>query len=306
VFGLRYHVASLAAVFLALAVGILLGVALSGKISEADEALERNQIQDLEQDLQAANERADSAARRGESAQELLEEAYPTLMEGRLEDTGVAAVFLGPVDQTVRADVERALRDAGSGRPVRVVALEAPLDVPELQSTLEGDEALAAYAEGGGDFGELGKGLGSELAEGGETPLWEAIREDLVVEQEGSEVPEVEGAIVVATWTPETSADGAEPDEDSRSTQTLLDGLVQGLASSGVPVVGVATTGQSRALTELYRDQGISSVDNVDEPEGRLALALLLAQAQAGHYGVKDTAEDGVVPPFDSLPDEGE
>ena len=305
-FGLRYHVASLAAVFLALAVGILLGVALSGKISEADEALERNQIQDLEQDLQAANERADSAARRGESAQELLEEAYPALMEGRLEDTDVAVVFLGPVDQTVHADVERALRDAGSGIPVRVVALEAPLDVPELQSTLEGDEVLAAYAEGGGDFGELGEGLGSELAAGGETPLWEAIREDLVVEQEGSEVPEVEGAVVVATWTPETAADGAEPDEASRSTQTLLDGLVHGLASSGVPVVGVATTGQARALTELYRDQGISSVDNVDEPEGRLALALLLAQAQAGHYGVKDTAEDGVVPPFDSLPDEGE
>jgi hypothetical protein len=306
VFGLRYHVASLAAVFLALAVGILLGVALSGKISEADEALERNQIQDLEQDLQAANERADSAARRGESAQELLEEAYPALMEGRLEETGVAVVFLGPVDPTVRADVERALSDAGSGIPVRVVALETPLDVADLQSTLEGDEVLAAYAEDGGDFGELGEGLGSELAEGGETPLWEALREDLVVEQDGSETPEVEGAVVVATWTPEATADGAEMDESSRSTQTLLDGVVQGLAGSGLPVVGVATTGQSRALTELYREQGISSVDNVDEPEGRLALALLLAQAQAGHYGVKETAEDGVVPPFDSLPDQGE
>ena len=67
----------------------------------------------------------------------------------------------------------------------------------------------------------------------------------------------------------------------------------------------MATTGQSRALTELYRDQGISSVDNVDEPEGRLALALLLAEAQAGHYGVKETAEDGVVPPFDAAPGRG-
>src|SRR5262245_16405726 len=33
-FGLRYHVASLAAVFVALAVGILLGVAVSGKVTD--------------------------------------------------------------------------------------------------------------------------------------------------------------------------------------------------------------------------------------------------------------------------------
>jgi len=35
-FDLRYHLASLAAVFIALAVGILLGVAISGKLSAAD------------------------------------------------------------------------------------------------------------------------------------------------------------------------------------------------------------------------------------------------------------------------------
>ena len=57
-FGLRYHVASLAAVFVALAVGILLGVAVSGRVTDASEGLEeenlRNDNQRLQQDLEAA------------------------------------------------------------------------------------------------------------------------------------------------------------------------------------------------------------------------------------------------------------
>src|SRR5918999_4227171 len=56
-FDLRYHVASLAAVFLALAVGILLGVAISGKVSEVGERAERDRLSNLEQDVGEANER---------------------------------------------------------------------------------------------------------------------------------------------------------------------------------------------------------------------------------------------------------
>jgi hypothetical protein len=308
VFGLRYHVASLAAVFLALAVGILLGVAISGKVSDAEESLQQERRQQLEEDLEEANARADAAGRSGEAAEEVVEGAYPALMEGRLEDAGVAVAFLGPVDGTIRAEVERALSDADSGSPERVVALDVPVDALELQNRLEGDEVLASYAGERGDFSALGEELGSELAEGGETPLWRALQSELVEERSGDTSPEVDGAVVVASWRPEASeGDGdADAEAESRATTTLMDGIVRGLESSGRPVVGVATTDQPSELSEIYRTRGISSVDDVDTPAGRLALALLLAGAEPGHYGVKDTAADGVVPPFDSLPEQSE
>ena len=47
-FDLRYHLASLAAVFIALAVGILLGVAISGKLSAADNRFAHDRIDQLE------------------------------------------------------------------------------------------------------------------------------------------------------------------------------------------------------------------------------------------------------------------
>jgi Copper transport outer membrane protein, MctB len=308
VFGLRYHVASLAAVFLALAIGVLLGVAISGKVSEAEESFEQQRIDELEQDLEDANARADAADQRGEATRELVERAYPALMENRLEDRGFTLVFLGPVDGNIRDAVERALSDADSGSPVRVVALEAPVDGPELQNRLEGDEFLASYAGEAGDFGELGEELGRELVEGGETPLWSALSSELVEETSGSTAPEADGAVVVSTWTP--PSDGGDGDADGeaamRATETLVDGLVRGLDSSGLPVVGAATTLQETSLIERYRDWGISSVDNIDTDVGRLGLALLLAGGRPGHYGFKETASNGVVPPVDPVvPPEG-
>jgi hypothetical protein len=59
---------------------------------------------------------------------------------------------------------------------------------------------------------------------------------------------------------------------------------------------------QPTALTEAYRGEGISSVDNVDTPAGRVALAFVLAGGEPGHYGIKDSATDGVAPPVETLP----
>lgn len=303
-FGLRYHVASLAAVFLALAVGILLGVAVSGKVSEAEDSFERGELDRLEQELEDANARADAAGRRGEAAEELVEKAYPALVDRRLEEAGFAVLFLGPADGGVRAAVERTLTDADSGDPVRMVALDVPIDALELQDTLRGNELLAAYAGEAGDFGELGRELGVELVEGGETPLWSALSSELVEERSGTSSPAVDGAVVVYSWDQPTADGSEEAGERARATRTLMNGLVDGLDRSGLPVVGVATSSQPEALSDLYREQGISSVDDIDTLLGRLALALLLAGADPGHYGLKDTARDGVVPPIDPLPPE--
>ena len=75
-FGLRYHVASLAAVFVALALGILLGVAVSGKLTDFGEDAERRNLEEnveqLEQELDAARAQAEAATAQGEGADELF------------------------------------------------------------------------------------------------------------------------------------------------------------------------------------------------------------------------------------------
>jgi Copper transport outer membrane protein, MctB len=298
----RYHVASLAAVFLALAVGVLLGVAVSGKVSDATESLNAAERDRLGQDLQEANESLDLANRRRETAEALIESAYPALMDRRLEGRRFTVVFLGPVQGDIRTAIERTLADAGSGSPGQLIAIDMPIDAQELDDALNGDEELAAYANQDDNFTELGQALGRELFVAEETTLWSSLTRQLVEERAGTASLAVEGAVVVRSWQPPANAD----DEETRATETLVAGLLEGLTGSGFPVVGVeslAVLGEESQI-DLYRERGISSVDNVDTLAGRLALAVLLAGGQPGHYGLKDTATDGVAPPIEPVPEE--
>ena len=283
-FGLRYHVASLAAVFVALALGILLGVAVAGKVTDVGEEAELQNLRDdneqLQQDLDAARADAEAATAQGEGADELFSRAYPTLMDGRLEGQEVAVVFLGPVEGSVRAEVEGALADADGGAPASVVALEVPVDGPDLGALLEDDELLAAYVTEDGDFSDLGRELGRELVEAEETPLWNALATRLVEERSGTISNPMDSVVVVLNWTPPEEGD-EEAGAEAEATVTLMDGLVSGLDGTSVPVVGVAGSGDEEDAIDFYRDRGLSSVDNIDTLEGRLALALLLAGRRA-------------------------
>ena len=300
-FDFRYHLVSLAAVFIALAVGILLGAAISGKLGDAEDALMKDRLASVNDQLAQEQARSDLVEQRSDAAQELLSGAYPSLMDGKLDGKGYTVLFLGPVDGGVRSAVERTLFDAGAGSPVRLVALDTPIDPDELDAKLNGDDQLARYAQSGGDFGDLGEALGRDLVQGDGTPLWTSLSSSLIEERSGTTSSPVDGAVVVQTWQPPETEGDADEKSQTDATQSLFEGLVRGLEGSGVPVVGVQTTSAEDDLA-LFRQQGVSSVDDVDALAGRLALALLLAGGQPGQYGVKDSATDGVAPPIESVP----
>src|SRR3954463_7529546 len=85
-FDLRYHVASLAAVFLALIIGILVGVGISGKgfVSDSERSLFNERIADLKSQLDSATKRGTDLARAQRAAQSFVQGAYPSLMDSRL------------------------------------------------------------------------------------------------------------------------------------------------------------------------------------------------------------------------------
>ena len=301
-FDLRYHLASLAAVFIALAVGILLGVAISGKLSAADNAIAHDRIDQLNDQLQQANSWADIIGQRNKAAEQLLEISYQALMENRLDGKNVGVLFAGPVDGSVRSAIERTLSDAGAGDPVRLIAVDTPVDATELDGALNGEQTLAQYAEGGDDFAGLGTALGRELVDGEGTPMWDSLSSNLVEERSAwTSTPALDAVVVVRSWAPPEDPT-AEEEAQARPTETLVDGLLSGLQQSGIPVVGVETTTEDASAIDLYRTQGVSSVDDVETLAGRVALAFLLAGGEPGHYGVKESASDGVAPSVDSVP----
>ena len=290
-FDLRYHVASLAAVFLMLVVGILIGVGISGRgfVDDAERNNFERKIAGLEEEVEAANASADDFERRQEAAEDFVESAYPALAARRLEGKRIAILVLGQVDQTVTA-IERAVEDDADGRVGRMRALVLPLRQEAVEAAVSKEPALGGYV-GDEQLGNLGRDLGRELAAGDETPLWDALESEIVEVREGALADPVDGVIVLRTAE-------AQAGESSR----FLAGTYQGLGSAGIPVVGVEPTRVEQSAIPVFQRYRLSTVDGVDTPVGALAMLLVLADLDAaGDYGVRDTA-DRILPPIEPVP----
>ena len=290
-FDLRYHVASLAAVFLMLVVGILIGVGISGRgfVDDAERKQLEGRIAGLQEQVDAANANADDFERRQRAAEDFVEGAYPALAARRLDGKKIAILTLGPVDQSVSA-IGRAVEDDANGRIARMRAVGLPLRVEAVEAALSAKPELGGYV-GDEQLGNLGRDLGRELAAGGETPLWDALEPELVEVREGDLADPVDGVVVMRT---------AEP--QAAETSRFLAGIYQGLGGAGVPAVGVEPERVERSAIPVFQRYRLSTVDGVDTPVGALAMLLVLADPDAaGNYGVRDTA-DRILPPIEPLP----
>ena len=283
-FDLRYHLASLTAVFVALVLGILIGIGLAATetVRESDvETLERR-VESLRRELDSARADAAQLALLQEDNETVVQEAYPALMHDRLAGKRFALLFAGSIDERVKESVERTLRDGGAEGLARVRALELPIDAQIVARVLGGGGPFEEY-EGRDDLGSFGQDLAAELIQGGETPLWDALSEQLVEEQEGGFRRPVDGVVIARTAEPQRGA-----------TTQFLAAFYRGLAASGVPAVGVEFSGTRPSAVDSFSRRDLSTIDHLDLRLGRLALALLLAGGEEGEYGVK--AEDGILP----------
>lgn len=272
-FDFRYHVASLAAVFLALVVGIVIGVGLSGQgiVKESERESLNNTIAGLRAELEQAQGRlAEERA-----ATEFADAAYRVVMENRLADKRIAVVFVGQANDLSGA-ISSAVSDAG-GTVVRLRALKVPVEAEEL---------LAAVAlRGIGDVRELGRMLAGELLAGGPTPLWDAVAEQLVIERIPDADAPADGVVVVRT---------AEPQQGE--TARLLNGLYGGLTGS-VPAVWV-----DGGAGEAVRPEGFAVLRDATTALGQMTLAVLLETGAQGDYG---PGAPDVIPTIQPVPPPG-
>ena len=285
-FDLRYHAASLAAVFLALIIGILVGVGITrgGFVSSAERGVLNSQISALKDQRDTAAQRITQLEQEEQANQDYVQATYPALMADRLRDKKIVLVSVGDMDPSVRSSVIQALRDAGAPYPVRIRTLKVPIDDPTLDAALVGHPALAQY-RGSDKLPDLGHALADELVAGDKTPLWDLLAPELVQEQQGGSRAAADGVVVARSV--KAQKDG---------TARFLQGFYSGLAGAGVPAVGVEISGAASSAIPAFERSSLSTVDSIDNAPGQLALALVLAGGEKGNYGVEGTATDGVLP----------
>jgi hypothetical protein len=272
----RYHAASLIAVFLALAIGILIGAEFGG------DAL-TNTRKDLEHslvgNLQDARSRADDLSAELNRSDEFGERVYPVLTRDRLSDRRLAIVALGGLPSEITADVEDALGPTGANL-VGVGVVREPVDVNGLASDLA-KTRFADLRTNPDALTELGTGLGRQLVLGGTLP--EVVRSHLFSRASGT-FGGLDGVIVVRDQ-PEDMG----PVQRSRANQ-LESALASGMTATRVPAVGIEATTTEPSSVSFFQSSDLSSVDDVDLTAGQLAFVFAMLGAE-GSFGVKAGAD---------------
>jgi hypothetical protein len=272
----RYHATSLIAVFIALAIGILIGAEFGGDaLTNTRRDLERSLVGNLQDARSQVNDLNGDLNKSNEFAQRV----YPVLTRDRLEGRRFAILALGGLPSDITGEVEEALAPTG-GRLVGVGVVREPVDVNGLAEDL----AKTRFAELRTDpdaLAELGTGLGRQLMLGGTLP--EVVRGHLFSRASGS-FGGLDGVIVVRDQPEEMGqAQDAKTDE-------FEEALASGITATRVPAVGVETSTDDTSNVSFFQSNGMASVDDVDLTAGQLAMVFALLGAD-GSFGVKGSAD---------------
>ena len=284
---LRYHIASLVAVFLALGIGIFIGTAFVGAPVVERRINTLNRI--LADKLTELARRTDEA-NKGEEA---LRALVPSLIGGKLAGRSVLLVRTGDYPEAVR-DAQTVLEAAGarvtgtltlpvegwgrerSGAENELAALAAAL----LNSPRGGAETTpeAALVDTLRRAGRLS----------GDLPPAEGSPARLIVLVAGVQGPPPGRA--AGPISPREAQARAEADERAVVVGRMSERLAKAFADGGAVVAGAEPWTADRSSVPAFQAAGVASVDCVDRAAGQIALVFAL-RGDKGAFGLKPTAE---------------
>lgn len=272
----RYHATSLIAVFLALAIGILVGAEFGGDaLTDTRKDLESSLVGNLED----AREQADQLSGELGNANQFAERVYPALTRDRLEGQRIGLIALGGLPSEVTSAVEEGLAPTGADL-VAVGVVREPVDVAGLTDDLSKTRFFDLETNSD-QLTALGKGIGRQLVIGGTLP--EVVRSHFFSRSSGT-FGALDGMIVVREQPQDMG-----PVQRSKANQ-LESALMSGVAGTRTEAVGVETIAAEPSSISFFQGNDLSSVDDIDLTAGQLAMVLSLLGTE-GSFGVKGSAD---------------
>lgn len=267
----RYHLASLAAVFGALIIGVLLGVAMK------EGPVLSNQVQELRKEFQ----RYDALRDLDQQTDKFNLLTGKPLLSNRLYGRNVALVSNPVAGTTAVNDALRHSLETAGARVVVEIAMKP------LLHELTADQIAAIYSQLGipvasehEAIGELMLRLGQAVGSGSVVTI-SALKDARLITVRGDLEKPVSLIIFLG---------GATTEDDFLEDVDLP--FLRGCTERDLQVAATEQLVLSRSVTDRYRKTVPYTVDNIDREAGRIALILALARGKPGHFGFKSSADD--------------
>lgn len=293
----RYHIVSLVAVFLALALGLFLGsTTLQSTVTHSLQH-QADTVRANNHDLETKNSQLTNQIRAEQSFDNAVE-SYA--VAGKLIDAGVAVVSAPGVDDGDRSRLMATLTEAGATVTADVRLQGSFLDPAQdstwgqLAAQLAGPHALPATNGAGQAAFELAKVLvnrpGSSLASARriETVLSTFSDAKMISVSGQAPVQQADLAILLVPLgsAPDNSVTQVAQNNDLIGVAQTLRELCSGLVVAGPTLTPISNGGALAAMRgDSDLSQIVSTVDADDTAVGRVATVLALAAAPGGTVG---------------------
>lgn len=317
----RYHLVSIISIFLALAVGIVLG---AGPLKEQIGDTLTQEVTQLRKDKSDLRAEVDRAQRTATVHQSFEGAMLPRVVGGQLTDRAVALVVLPGAKSEIVDGTKAAVEAAGGTiastttiKPTWIPSSDSDHDKQvQLANDLAGTLGIAApeptQSSAADSPGPLAAALAATLVhkDGSTEPIdreragLKAISEAGFVDADPEALQPAALAVVVAG--PIAGSDVAKRDA-AASQYAALAKLIDDTGDGAVLVSDVGQSGAkdassvvraARALSAVT--EVLSTVDNAGEPMGQASIVLALTQQAAGAQG-QYGLESGVTAPYAPL-----
>ena len=274
----RYHLASLAAVFGALIIGILLGVAMK------EGPAINSQVARLHEEFS----KYEAYRERDERSEAFNVRTQPLIVQNRLAGAQVALV-VNPMPSSAEEidDVRVALRQAGATVSVEVVLRPTIRQLTERRIREMYEKAGITDGPARPLANDLVRRLGSLTGVANDSSLAAIMASSGLIKVKGDMKIPVSALVYLG---------GAN--EQERFLNEIDLPFLRGCASREITVLATERLDAPVSLVEQYRRYATVTIDNIERASGRVAMVLGLARGQRGSYGFKDSA-DATVPEYE-------
>jgi hypothetical protein len=299
----RYHVVSIVSIFLALAVGIVLGAGpLQGRIGDTLS----KEVSSLRNTKASLNKQLDDATSNLADLNKFVAATAPALVTNRLSAHSVTLVRLPGSSDGIAKNVTDELTVAGATIHGSVKVTKVWTDPAKNQFRDDLARTLAPLARSEPPAGAAqDQGLAAVLARGlvvadvsaagkpdsGATTALQSLKTAGLIDYSGTEPEPSTLAVVVAG--PPTPNENASLEKAEATSYAVLTRALDAQSSGAVAVSdpsGAANGGTLDALrSDKQATESVSTVDDVDQPMGLVTVILAFREqlnSHAGQYGV--------------------
>lgn len=281
---LRYHIASIVAVFLALALGILIGSTIVSDnliVEQQKKMIDRLEeqfyaLRDSEAVLTAENQRQSKIISNYENYSQTLS---TSLINGKLEGLQIGVIITG--DSDLPAGMINALASADADILSKTVVLSGlGLHDQGVCDRVREFYGLEASATKDIMRQQIAYSVAEVIQNRGEPAVIEFLQNNNLIKFSGDNQTPLAGVIIL----------GGANDSSFYFLDSFDTALIDKLNNDSMKIYGVEQYSAVYSYMEQYGQRDITTIDNIELSLGQVSLVFAMA-GEPGNYGMKTTAK---------------